>query len=47
VEGGDIAASNAGAGVDNGNYGDYEAVPFREGRDPYEATVLDDAETSI
>ena len=47
VEGGDVAASNAGAGVDNGNYGDYEAVPFREGRDPYEATVLDDEETSI
>jgi hypothetical protein len=46
-EQGDIAQSNAGAGVDNGNYGDYEAVPFREGRDPYEATILDDPERSI
>jgi hypothetical protein len=46
-EQGDIAQANAGAGVDNGNYGDYEAVPFREGRDPYDATILDDAERSI
>lgn len=46
-EQGDISAANAGGGVDNGNYGDYEAVPFREGRDPYEATLLDDPERSI
>ena len=46
-EQGDISQANAGAGVDNGNYGDYEAVPFREGRDPYDATILDDAERSI
>jgi hypothetical protein len=46
-EQGDIHQSNAGAGVDNGNYGDYEAVPFREGRDPYEATILDDPSRSI
>ena len=46
-EQGDISQANAGAGVDNGNYGDYEAVPFREGRDPYDATVLDDLATSI
>lgn len=44
---GDISQANAGAGVDNGNYGDYEAVPFREGRDPFEASVLDDPARSI
>jgi hypothetical protein len=46
-EQGDIHQSNAGAGVDNGNYGDYQAVPSRDGRDPYEATVLDDPARSI
>jgi hypothetical protein len=46
-EQGDIGQANAGAGVDHGNYGDYNAVPFREGRDPYEASVLDDPARSI
>ena len=44
---GDLPLANAGATGDHGDYGDYEAVPFRDGRDPYEATVLDDEETSI
>jgi hypothetical protein len=46
-EQGDIARSNAGAGVDNGNYGDYHAVPSNDGRDPHETSVLDDQERSI
>ena len=44
---GDIAQSNAGAGVDNGNYGDYAAVPVNDGRDPQETSLLDDPERSI
>lgn len=43
----DQGEANAAGGVDNGNYGDYEAVPFRDGRDPYEASVLDDPARSI
>jgi hypothetical protein len=46
-EQGDISQSNAGAGVDNGNYGDYGAVPINDGRDPHEASLLDDRERSI
>jgi hypothetical protein len=46
-EQGDISQSNAGAGVDNGNYGDYEAVPINDGRDPLEAGLLDDPSRSI
>lgn len=46
-EQGDISQSNAGAGVDNGNYGDYGAVPINDGRDPQEASLLDDRERSI
>lgn len=39
--------SNAEAGVDNGNYGDYAAVPFRDGRDYVEPSVLDDEDRGI
>jgi hypothetical protein len=46
-EQGDIGASNAGAGVDNGNYGDYAAVPVNDGRDGQEPTLLDDPARSI
>jgi hypothetical protein len=46
-EQGDVAQANAGAGVDNGNYGDYEAVPVNDGRDPHESTLLDDPSRSI
>jgi hypothetical protein len=46
-EQGDVLRSNAGAGVDNGNYGDYHAVPSNDGRDPQETSLLDDQERSI
>jgi hypothetical protein len=46
-EQGDIGQSNAGAGVDNGNYGDYGAAPMNDGRDPHEPNLLDDPERSI
>lgn len=41
-EQGDIAQANAGAGVDNGNYGDYNAEWRDDGRDAPLQTVLDD-----
>jgi hypothetical protein len=44
---GDQGDSNAAAGVDNGNYGDYVAVPMNDGRDYADQSVLDDEETSI
>lgn len=44
---GDQGESNAAAGVDNGNYGDYVAVPVNDGRDYADQSVLDDEETSI
>jgi len=44
---GEQGESNAAAGVDNGNYGDYVAVPVNDGRDYVEPSVLDDEETSI
>jgi hypothetical protein len=46
-EQGDIAQATAGAGVDNGNYGDYEAAPVNDGRDPQDASLLDDRARSI
>jgi hypothetical protein len=46
-EQGDVLRSNAGAGVDNGNYGDYHAMPSNDGRDPQETSLLDDQERSI
>ena len=45
-EQGDIAQANAGAGVDNGNYGDYIAEWRGDGRDAPLQTVLDDPERS-
>ncbi len=39
--------SNAAAGVDNGNYGDYTAVPFNDGRDYREPTLGDDEDRGI
>lgn len=43
-EQGDIGQANAGAGVDNGNYGDYASMYEN---DPPEATLLDDPARSI
>ena len=43
-EQGDIAQANAGAGVDNGNYGDYASLSEN---DPPEANLLDDPSRSI
>ena len=37
----------ANAGADAGDYGNLAPLPFREGRDPYEATLLDDPSRSI
>lgn len=46
-EQGDIAQANAGAGVDNGDYGDYNAIPFTDGHDAVDANILDDLARSI
>jgi hypothetical protein len=35
------------AGTDNGNYGDYLAVPINDGRDYEQPSITDDTETSI
>ena len=35
------------AGTDNGNYGDYLAVPINDGRDYEQPSITDDSETSI
>lgn len=43
----DIAYANAGYGEDAGDYGHLQALPNADGRDPFEATVWDDAETSV
>jgi hypothetical protein len=37
----------ANAGADDGNYGTLQLLPVQEGRDPYEATLLDDPSRSI
>ena len=39
--------SNAAAGVDAGDYGDYTAQPINDGRDPEGYTLNDDPESSI
>lgn len=43
----DQGESNAAAGVDNGDYGDYVAVPFRDGRDYVEPSLWDDEDRGI
>jgi hypothetical protein len=43
----DQGESNAAAGVDFGDYGDYAAEPRNDGRDPEGYTLNDDPESSI
>lgn len=43
----DQGESNAAAGVDNGEYGDYVAVPFVDGRDYVEPSLWDDEDRGI
>jgi hypothetical protein len=41
------AEERANAGADDGDYGTFQLLPFQEGRDPYEANLLDDPARSI